>query len=103
MGKQTVFISGPMSGIPGFNRDTFRSAEIHFRNAGYAVINPAVLPTDLDDSKYTPICLAMIDQSDIVFMLDGWKESRGARLERDYAIRCGKIIFDSEPKDHDRA
>ena len=41
------------------------------------------------------ICFAMIDASDIVYMLSNWEESDGAFMEYHYAISKNKdIIFE---------
>ena len=85
-----VYIAGPMSGIEDYNRPYFFKAEGELRAMGHKVLNPAVLPTDLPDEAYMPICLAMIDQCDAVCLLDGWEQSQGAVLEAVYAQRCGK-------------
>jgi hypothetical protein len=55
-------------------------------------MNPAILPEGFPWESYMPICYAMIDACDAVYMLDNWRESVGARLEYDYAIDKGKLI-----------
>ena len=95
MSKMVVFISGPMSGLPDFNRPAFeRTAQKIEKAFDCVALNPAVLPLNMPDTKYMPICLAMIDQADAVYMMRGWRDSRGARLEHDYAKRCGKSVID---------
>jgi hypothetical protein len=51
----------------------------------YTVINPALLPIGLESDKYMPICFAMIDAVDAIYMLKGWEQSEGACLEKAYA------------------
>ena len=60
------------------------------RTCGHTVLNPAVLP-QLPEDKYLPICTAMIDAADAIYLLDGWSKSLGARCERLYAKRQGKL------------
>ena len=36
--------------------------------------------------------MAMIDQCDTVVMLDNWQDSKGAKIEREYAKYNGKRI-----------
>ena len=86
-----IYIAGPMTGKPGFNRDAFAAAAKLLREAGHTPLNPAWLPTTLPDDKYMPICTAMIDAADAIYMLNGWQASLGARCERLYAKRQGKI------------
>ncbi len=84
------YIAGPMTGLPGYNRDAFAQASVLLRRCGHTVLNPAVLP-QLPEDKYLPICTAMIDAADAIYLLDGWPKSLGARCERLYAKRQGKL------------
>lgn len=84
------YIAGPMTGLPGYNRDAFAQASVLLRQCGHTVLNPAVLP-QLPEDKYLPICTAMIDAADAIYLLDGWPKSLGARCERLYAKRQGKL------------
>lgn len=88
-----VYISGAMASRPDTYKEIFDEAEAVFRKYGHTVLNPASLPKGLDHDKYMPICLAMIDAADMVFMLAGWEISAGARIERDYAKYHGKEIM----------
>ena len=87
------YLAGPMTGLEDLGRARFNEAEARLRRDGCKVLNPACLPVDLPGRVYMPICLAMIRESDVVIMLDGWEDSKGARLERDYAIQCGKFCI----------
>ena len=88
----TVYIAGPMTGLPDYNVAAFYAAELELKKRGYTVLNPATLPRDLPDNKYLPICMAMIEASDAVYMLPGWNRSQGATAEYWYAVRQGKIV-----------
>lgn len=90
----TIYIAGPMSGIAEHNRPAFFSAQAVLRSLGgdVTVLNPAVLPATLPDKAYMPICTAMVEASDAIYLLDGWELSAGAKVERAYAKRQGKII-----------
>lgn len=48
------------------------------------VLNPAELPGDWPKSAYMDVCLAMLRKADMAVFLPDWRESNGARLERDY-------------------
>lgn len=91
--NEVVYIAGPMSGIEDYNRPAFMEAERVLRTRGFIVLNPAILPTDLPSEAYMPICMAMITQADIVFMLPGWETSNGAAIERQYALYQGKLVY----------
>lgn len=88
-----VYISGRMSGLPDMGKKHFREAESRLLDAGYTVLNPASLPYGMDKAKYMPICLAMLDAADAVFMLSDWQDSPGARIEEAYAEYQGKEIL----------
>lgn len=86
------YIAGPMSGFPDGNRPAFHRAAAGLRAEGHTVLDPALLPMDLDDKAYLPICTAMIDAADAIYMLEGWQDSPGARAEKCYAVRQGKKL-----------
>lgn len=88
-----VYISGAMASRPDTYKEIFYEAEEVFQRYGHIVLNPASLPAGLDHNRYMPMCLAMIDAADMVFMLAGWEKSAGARLEKDYAEYQGKWIM----------
>ena len=94
-GKKVVFISGPVTGKDDYYK-AFDAAEWELARQGHVVLNPAILPADLPDASYMPICIAMLEQSDAVYVLKGWRESAGARTEVAYAERQGKIVIYEE-------
>lgn len=77
-----AYISGKMTGLPDFNRLAFNEATRALRDAGHTVFNPADL-TIVNGTweDYMKQDLIMMLQSEIVFTLDGWRESQGALLE----------------------
>lgn len=88
-----VFISGPMSGIEGLNKEAFNKAEELLRSVGFIVLNPAVLPEGLPEEKYMPICMSMIDAADYIFLLPGWASSMGSTAEYYYASKQSKHVL----------
>ena len=77
-----IYIAGPMSGLPGFNRQAFNRAAGHVVRRGNVALNPAILPDGLEQAEYMDICFAMLRCADGIFLLDGWQQSAGARAER---------------------
>lgn len=76
-------------------RQKFARAQKMLEEDGHIVINPAVLPVGLDSDRYMPICLAMVDAADAIFLFNNWQNSKGALLEKAYAEYQGKeILFD---------
>jgi len=94
---QVVYIAGPMTGLPDFNREGFNAAAQSLGDKGYkSVINPGTLPLGLTQAQYMDISLAMVRCADVVHMLNGWEESEGARIEYHLAAKMGlKIEYES--------
>lgn len=88
-----VYISGAMSSRMNTYKEDFALCERVLKAQGHIVINPANLPTGLEQSKYMPICLSMIDGADAIYMMEGWEQSRGACLEKAYAEYQGKDVM----------
>lgn len=87
-----IYIAGPMSGLPDFNRPAFHRAAGHIVRRGNVALNPAILPDGLEQAEYVDICLAMLRCADGVFMLDGWQHSAGAKAEYVLAEKLGLDI-----------
>ena len=97
-----VYLSGKITGDEKY-KEKFKAAEQRLTDAGYTVINPALLPSDMPIEKYMPICLAMLEQADAVYMLEDWKTSKGAILERKYAIYQDiEVWYQSWEADYDK-
>lgn len=94
-----IYISGAMAKRPDTYKEEFAKAEKEITEKGYTVINPAWLPKGLDFNKYMPICMAMIDAADAIYMMNGWEDSKGARLEKAYAEYQDKLVLYERSKD----
>ena len=91
-----VYIAGKINGLDNY-RKLFKEAEDTFIDAGYKVMNPAVLGEGFNYEVYLPICLAMLEACDTVYMLNNWEDSKGAKVELEYAKVQGKqIIYQPE-------
>lgn len=91
-----VYISGSMSACMSTYRRSFAKAERMLVADGHIVINPAMLPVGLDADKYMPICMAMIDAADAIYLFNNWQNSKGALLEKAYAEYQGKTVLFGE-------
>ena len=91
--KAVVFIAGPMTGYPNFNRDEFNTEARILEEHGFSVLNPATLPEGLQHEQYMDITLDMLAQADAIFLLDGWEKSKGALRECGEASRLGLLVI----------
>lgn len=89
-----IYLSGPMTGLPGLNAEAFDAHETTLRDLGHEVVNPAKL-----NEPGTPwqLCmrvdLAVMLGCEIVATLEGWDKSRGAQLEVSTARYVGIPII----------
>lgn len=80
-----VYISGAVTGKTDYT-ERFKQAERFLHGLGYEVINPVKIMSHMPKSTtwegYMAVSLALLAQADAIFSLYGWKESRGAVVER---------------------
>lgn len=98
--RETVYLAGPMTGLPDFNYPKFHEVAAAWRAEGWEVLNPAE-PPDGDTTKpreyYLRISIKMIvEEADAVMVLSGWECAPGARLEVAIARELGLPIYDAE-------
>ena len=96
-----IYISGPITGVENF-QNVFSSAVTELVYHGYAqdeIINPACnnyvcKPGKLSWKQYMDVALVWLSFCDEIFMLKGWENSKGAKLEHEYAKASGyRIIY----------
>lgn len=94
-------MSGPITGVWNY-RDRFRRAKEQLEAEGYDdIINPAELCEVLPDKHttwegYMAICLDLLQMADVLVLLPGWEESRGAQRELGYALAKDMIVLEFE-------
>ena len=94
-----IYIAGKITGNPNYRRE-FAIAENVYGSHGHIVLNPAALPDGLGEAAdYMRICLPMLLSADCVVLLPNWKDSGGAKIERDLAVYLGmKTLYaESDP------
>jgi len=92
MKKKRVYIAGPMTGIEGHNYPAFFDAAKDIEARGWEAINPAENfggRTDLPRGSYMRADFEELCRCDAIYMLPGWRKSRGARAEYLVARECG--------------
>jgi nucleoside 2-deoxyribosyltransferase len=90
--KKKIYIAGKITGDPNF-KEKFMSIQKDFEAAGYAVLNPAELPNEMNPGDYMRICLSMIDSCDIAYFMPDYEDSKGAQIEVRYANYIGKQVI----------
>jgi len=86
------YIAGKITGLKNY-KDNFNKAEEKLKDAGHLCMNPSILPEGFPWEIYMPICYSMIDACDCIYMLKNWADSRGAKLELEYAKGNNKQII----------
>lgn len=81
-----VYISGPITGKPGLNKQAFSDAEYELEIClGYKTINPHIICRYIKPGsswrEYMRVCIAELCECDGIYLLPGWIFSRGARIE----------------------
>lgn len=95
-----IYIAGKISGEPRLKmQQKFFDAAEQLTAKGHESFIPSILPDypDVPHSDYLHICFAMIDVCDAVYMLSDWQQSKGARLELQYAADWKKDIYYQDP------
>lgn len=84
----TLYIAGPMYGLPEKNYPAFRDAEAQLIEAGYAVVSPLeadrfVLASDPEPTRewWQAITLKLMLTTSALALLPNWEKSKGASLE----------------------
>lgn len=97
-----IYIAGPMTGVEDLNRAEFRKAVDSIREAskGTAIgLNPHLTADMLGWTEKTQqveiasVLLADLVDCDAIYMLRGWRESKGARAEHAVAVWIGLEIM----------
>lgn len=95
-----VYLSGPMRGLPNFNYDLFNSTASAMREAGLVVLNPAENfdgDTSREFGEYMRADIKMLLKAGSIFLLPGWQDSEGARIEYQIAKSLGlDVIYHAE-------
>lgn len=90
-----VYIAGPMTGLPGLNFDAFNAEAARLRAEGHEVINPAEINPDheMPWAQCMRRDIAELVKCNAIYMLPGWKASKGATLEHHIAERLEMLVI----------
>lgn len=90
-GKITVYISGPITGVPDYEKK-FERVATWLNIFGVEAVNP--VSTALYSRKHRiDRALEMLRDCDMICMIPGWQASEEARLEHHYAEVVGVPEF----------
>lgn len=96
--NRIIYIAGPITGLPGENKEAFYTMATALKNQGFIVRNPHEFCNDIplgsDWHVYMRRCITMLSECTDIVMLAGWEKSKGANLELNIAEALGlKIQF----------
>ena len=95
-----AYLSGPMTGLPGQNYAAFQAAAERLRSQGVQVISPhEITPPSAGPwswEQHMRADLAALLTADVIVLLPGWEQSRGAQLEKTVAEAVGLMVVDYE-------
>ncbi|QNQ62220.1 DUF4406 domain-containing protein [Brucella sp. 6810] len=98
--SRTIYLSGPMTGLPEFNYPAFHRVARQLRVGGHYVYNPAEFPYDGSMDAY-PIrdamaahCAFLCQCADTIVLLSGWQASKGAGIELALAKYLGLHVVE---------
>lgn len=94
MSKPSIYLCGPMTGLPGYNYAAFNAEATRLRALGYHVENPAenIHPIDQVWAGYMRVAISQMLSCDAIALLPGWAESKGAIVERELAKTVDMLI-----------
>lgn len=91
-----IYIAGKITGLEREDvLQKFEKVSGDLIKQGHETFLPCVLPVydDVPHEDYLHICYAIIDVCDAVYMLSDWQQSKGARMELQYAADWQKEII----------
>lgn len=89
---KTTYIAGPMTGIDKFNKPAFDDAAARLRKQRKIVINPADNfggDQTAEHEDYMRYSIHQLLIATDVYMLRGWMDSTGARVEYEVDMSLG--------------
>lgn len=92
----SLYLCGPITGLPDYNYPAFHAAAAELRAAGWSVVNPAENPEPCPNPTWDDwmrISLEQVRAASLLALLPGWERSKGARLEVKTARECGIPVF----------
>lgn len=92
MSKKKIYIAGKVTGLPQQEVvDKFAKAQKEIEEMGFEVVNPIEVVNDFDTpwNEAMKMCIIALLECTGIVLLPCWKDSKGARLEKDLARSFG--------------
>lgn len=93
--KRKMYLSGKITGTTDW-RERFAEAENKLKDT-YTIMNPAringEMPEDTTHEEYMIISFDLLRMCDCIYMMEGWEDSKGARMEYAKAKEWNLDIF----------
>lgn len=82
--KKKIYLSGPITGMEEQAKQLFKYYQEKVESLGHEALNPFEFNHDHDKTwdSYMEVCLKELENADVVLMLPGWRQSKGANIER---------------------
>lgn len=90
-----VYISGKITGTDDYN-ERFQKAENDLKRLGHTPANPVKICSGMNNAtheEYMRRCLKVLVECDGIYLLPGYENSQGARLEKYIADSIGMSII----------
>lgn len=110
MKAKRIYLSGKVSGENyEVVREEFAAVQEMLEEVGHEVFNPLDFneelhggDTSLPWQEYMLPLLPHIAECDIIYLMNGWRDSYGAQIERLWAERCGlDVIYQDDEEKED--
>jgi hypothetical protein len=95
--KMKVYISGKITGLPIEEVEgNFYNAQNRLEEAGFKVVNPLNNGLSINDKweHHMKADIKLLMECNTIYLLSNWKDSRGARIERDIAVALGYDVIE---------
>lgn len=92
-----IYLSGAITGTNDY-MERFKAAEEKLTLDGHTVFNPAavnsMMPTETTYEEYMRVSFTLLDMCDVIYMMRGWQDSKGANREYGYALGKDMTILE---------
>ena len=93
--RKRIYIAGPMTGLPDYNRVAFLAAAGHIStNTDLIPVHTAWVRDGLDWEEYMELAQDLLSLCNMVCVLPGHRKSKGARIEVKLARDAGMPVIE---------